>query len=289
MKSIYTHSKLIESRRLYKFWLTCMVTVTGIATLSHSSTRKSNVRSTSSVRKVPSPTRIYLSQAFSVVLVLVVPFRCGLSSPVWMLWCQLLIFQILLENILICIGRYYIIYVFQGAGLTGTRGNLIADCVQYVLNLVLTIPAIMKIDSWGRRPMLLIGTLLMGFWLCLVGGLQGHFGEWGIIDGRRVWVITGYQHVTKAVIVCSYLFVCSYAVTMGPVSWTVRFMIFWGFFLDWILFHSIQPRYFPWKFVLRLSLLPRMLQTLNPPVVFLSDIPSASGLQIGCLTLLSPG
>lgn len=34
--------------------------------------------------------------------------------------------------------RYYIIYVFQGAGLTGRRGNLIADSVQYVLNVVFT-------------------------------------------------------------------------------------------------------------------------------------------------------
>jgi hypothetical protein len=33
---------------------------------------------------------------------------------------------------------YYIIYVFQGAGLTGRRGNLIADSVQYVLNVVFT-------------------------------------------------------------------------------------------------------------------------------------------------------
>lgn len=33
---------------------------------------------------------------------------------------------------------YYIIYVFQGAGLTGRRGNLIADSVQYVLNMLFT-------------------------------------------------------------------------------------------------------------------------------------------------------
>ena len=33
---------------------------------------------------------------------------------------------------------YYIIYVFQGAGLTGRRGNLIADSVQYVLNVLFT-------------------------------------------------------------------------------------------------------------------------------------------------------
>ncbi|KAF9456658.1 general substrate transporter [Collybia nuda] len=115
---------------------------------------------------------------------------------------------------------YYIIYVFQGAGLTGVRGNLIADSVQYVLNVALTVPAIIYIDKWGRRPMLLIGTILMGFWLFLVGGLQGHFGHWGVIDGASVWVISDNDAATKAIIVCSYLFVCSFAITMGPVSWT---------------------------------------------------------------------
>ncbi|KAG8769376.1 hypothetical protein FRC15_004616, partial [Serendipita sp. 397] len=80
---------------------------------------------------------------------------------------------------------YYITYVFMGAGLTGRRGNLIASSVQYVLNVVATIPAIIYIDRWGRRPMLIIGLLLMGFWLFLVGGLQGRYGNWGDVDGER--------------------------------------------------------------------------------------------------------
>jgi len=123
---------------------------------------------------------------------------------------------------------YYIVYVFEGAGLTGQRTNLIADSVQYVLNVALTVPAIIYIDKWGRRPMLLIGTLLMGFWMFLVGGIQGHFGHWGTTAGSTspVWVIDGNQAATKAVIVCSYLFVCSFAITMGPVSWTYPAEIF---------------------------------------------------------------
>jgi MFS family permease len=123
---------------------------------------------------------------------------------------------------------YYIIYVFEGAGLTGIRTNLIADSVQYVLNVVMTVPAIIYIDKWGRRPMLLTGTLLMGFWMFLVGGLQGHFGHWADTDGsgKVSWVITGNDAATKAVIVCTYLFVCSFAVTMGPVSWTYPAEIF---------------------------------------------------------------
>lgn len=35
---------------------------------------------------------------------------------------------------------YYITYVFQGAGLSGRRGGLIASAVQYVLNVVFTVP-----------------------------------------------------------------------------------------------------------------------------------------------------
>ena len=67
---------------------------------------------------------------------------------------------------------------------------------------------------------------MMGFWLFLVGGLQGGFGEWGSVDGDRIWVINGHGSVTKGVIVCSYLFVCSFAITMGPVSWTYPAEIF---------------------------------------------------------------
>lgn len=78
--------------------------------------------------------------------------------------------------------------------------------------------------------MLLAGTLLMGFWLFLVGGLQGTFGDWGVVDGNctleirfnlrvwsansiflAIWVVSGHDSITKGIIVSSYLFVCRYA------------------------------------------------------------------------------
>ncbi|KAF8482460.1 general substrate transporter [Russula ochroleuca] len=121
---------------------------------------------------------------------------------------------------------YYVIYVLQGAGLTPRRGNLIADSVQYVLNVAFTVPAILYIDKWGRRPMLLVGTILMAFFLFVVGILQGLFGRWIVLDGARVWVIHGHSSITKGVVVCSYLFVCSFAISMGPVSWTYPAEIF---------------------------------------------------------------
>ena len=86
------------------------------------------------------------------------------------------------------------------------------NCLLIFYSLTLTnhsfVPAIIYIDKWGRRPMLLVGTLLMGFWMFLVGGLQARFGHWSDASGTNVWVITDNQAATKAVIVCSYLFVC---------------------------------------------------------------------------------
>ncbi|KAH9829055.1 general substrate transporter [Rhodofomes roseus] len=136
--------------------------------------------------------------------------RVGLGMSLQM-WSQLCGMNVMM---------YYIVYVFEGAGLTGRRANLIADSVQYVLNVAMTVPAIIYVDRWGRRPLLLAGTALMGMWLFLVGGLQGGFGHWGTLDGNKIWLVSGNDHATKAIIVCSYLFVCSFAVTMGPISWT---------------------------------------------------------------------
>ncbi|KAG6895775.1 hypothetical protein C0995_012232 [Termitomyces sp. Mi166 len=60
----------------------------------------------------------------------------------------------------------------------------------------------------------------MGFWLCLVGGLQARFGAWGQVGTDTIWLVANHEAATKAIIVCSYFFVCSFAITMGPVSWT---------------------------------------------------------------------
>lgn len=69
--------------------------------------------------------------------------------------------------------------------------------------------------------MLLVGTLCMGFFMFLVGGIQGRFGHWvPQHDHAPVWIIENNAAAGNAVIVTSYLFICSYAVAMGPVVWT---------------------------------------------------------------------
>jgi Sugar (and other) transporter len=63
---------------------------------------------------------------------------------------------------------YYIVYVFYMAGLTG-NANLVSSSIQYVIFVAMNVPAMIFIDSWGRRNMLLWGSAGMGAFNFIVG------------------------------------------------------------------------------------------------------------------------
>lgn len=52
----------------------------------------------------------------------------------------------------------YIVYVMEGAGV---GSPLLTASIQYIINVVFTLPAILFLDKWGRRPALVIGSFLM--------------------------------------------------------------------------------------------------------------------------------
>jgi sugar porter (SP) family MFS transporter len=116
---------------------------------------------------------------------------------------------------------YYITYVFGMAGLTGDI-NLIASSIQYIINVLMTIPALVYMDRWGRRPMFVIGAIFMAIWMFTNAGLMASYGHAAPPGGfnnvaEQSWVISGAP--SRAVIACTYLFVASYAPTWGPASW----------------------------------------------------------------------
>ena len=59
---------------------------------------------------------------------------------------------------------YYITYVFGMAGYSG-NANLLASSIQYIINVIMTVPALIWIDRWGRRMPMLIGAALMATWM----------------------------------------------------------------------------------------------------------------------------
>ncbi|KAG0648816.1 High-affinity glucose transporter [Hyphodiscus hymeniophilus] len=114
---------------------------------------------------------------------------------------------------------YYITYIFTMAGL----GNsvLLPSSIQYIINVIMTVPALLFVDKWGRRPTMLVGAFLMMVWLFVNAGLLATYGvvpyKGQFNNAAESISITGAP--AKAVIACTYLFVASYAPTWGPVSW----------------------------------------------------------------------
>ena len=89
---------------------------------------------------------------------------------------------------------------------------LLTASIQYIINVVMTIPALLWLDKWGRRPLFLIGSLLMAIFLFISGGLQAGFGHGEIMPNSPItWVVDGNPAVSKAIVACSYLFVATFA------------------------------------------------------------------------------
>ena len=85
----------------------------------------------------------------------------------------------------------------------------------------MTVPALLYVDRWGRRPTLLVGAALMMTFLFANGGILASYGHYAGPNGventpEASWEVSGAP--SKALIASSYLFVASYAPTWGPVS-----------------------------------------------------------------------
>ena len=110
----------------------------------------------------------------------------------------------------------HFIDVFAMAGLTGNVG-LYSSSIQYVINVLMTVPALVWIDRWGRRKPLLIGCTFMMIWMYANAGILATYGRpapAGGLNGipQESWQISGAP--AKAVIACTYLFVASFAPSM---------------------------------------------------------------------------
>lgn len=109
---------------------------------------------------------------------------------------------------------------------------LLTASIQYILNVLLTLPAIIYLDRFGRRPSMLIGSFLMMTYLFIVGALQASYGVANVGDLQTKdnkdisWIIHNNKPVSKAIVAMTYLFVCTFATTWGPTSWTYPSEIF---------------------------------------------------------------
>lgn len=99
------------------------------------------------------------------------------------------------------------------------EATLLASGINYVVNVVMTIPAILYVDKWGRRYTMIFGALGMSLFLWVVGGLlsRGHY----VINPTtgRYQVQDLGTTTANGIVACVYLFVACFATTWGPLGW----------------------------------------------------------------------
>lgn len=105
----------------------------------------------------------------------------------------------------------------QMAGLEGNNALLSAS-IQYIINVVMTLPALIFIDRLPRRRLFIAGAFIMAVLQFTQAGLMASYG-YHVPEGLKgsptvTWRVTNGK-ASKAIIACSYLFIATFAPTWG--------------------------------------------------------------------------
>jgi MFS family permease len=105
---------------------------------------------------------------------------------------------------------YFAPSIFQSAGLSGTTMSLVATGVTGICNFVATIPAVIWIDRWGRKPTLISGAIIQGIAMFVIGGLFQ--SQSMLVDGNLVIQST---NATNTIIAFIFIFTLAFAYSWG--------------------------------------------------------------------------
>ncbi|KAK9311250.1 general substrate transporter [Lipomyces starkeyi] len=111
---------------------------------------------------------------------------------------------------------YYATNVFVSLGLSSVTVAMLATGVTGVVFFVSTLPAMVIIDKVGRKPMLLIGSAVMGISMILVGIIVAKFRHDWVHHAAAGWVAVAFI----------WVYIAGFGATWGPVSWTLVSEIF---------------------------------------------------------------
>jgi sugar porter (SP) family MFS transporter len=105
---------------------------------------------------------------------------------------------------------YYAANVFESVGLTGGTQALLATGVTGVVFFVSTLPAMAVIDKYGRKSMLIWGSVVMWISMVLAGILVAKFQHDWVANAAVGWIVVAFI----------WVYVGAFGATWGPVSWT---------------------------------------------------------------------
>jgi MFS transporter, SP family, xylose:H+ symportor len=103
---------------------------------------------------------------------------------------------------------YYAPDIFRKVAASGRDLALLQTVVVGAVNLLFTVAAIMTVDRFGRRPLMIVGATGMGISLAAIGA-----AAWGqAIEGWLLLFVLGY--------------IACFALSVGPVTWVILSEIF---------------------------------------------------------------
>jgi len=111
---------------------------------------------------------------------------------------------------------YYAPFIFDEFELPGNTSSLLATGVVGIVMFLATIPAVLYVDSFGRKTILITGGIGMATCHFIVAGLNGGYaGKW--LDNRSAgW----------AAVVFIWLYAINFGYSWGPVAWIVISEVF---------------------------------------------------------------
>ncbi|KAH7122057.1 sugar transporter [Dactylonectria estremocensis] len=111
---------------------------------------------------------------------------------------------------------YYAPQIFRKIGLSGNSIDLLATGVVGVINFFSTIPAIMFMDRWGRKKVLIIGAVGMSVSQLIVGTIYAVYKD----------TLADHPAAGWASAVFIWLYISNFAFSIGCVNWIMPSEIF---------------------------------------------------------------
>lgn len=119
---------------------------------------------------------------------------------------------------------YYAPRIFEQIGLQGGTIPLLATGIVGVVNFVMTIPAVLFVDNFGRKPMLMIGEFNMAISHATIAAIVAVYGGTRLADGTY----TAFKNKAagNGAVFMVYWYITWFAVTWGPLAWVVSAEVF---------------------------------------------------------------
>lgn len=102
---------------------------------------------------------------------------------------------------------YYAGNIFRNMG-ASTDSSLLQTIIVGIINLVFTVVAVLSVDRFGRKPLMILGALCMGISMCCLG-MTFYLGNAGVL--ALIFMLT---------------YTAGFAMSWGPVTWVLLSEIF---------------------------------------------------------------